>query len=304
MQLKTILTISMAALALTASAQKKKKAHKKTDTVTAATLVPSHKTPALQGVDGNTFSYALGVEQGESLVRYLTINEKVDSAYLKYAVEGLKENLSEDQRKQILALAAGIRIAETNRTQVLPTVNEQATGKRDTTYVNLNEFNRALIEALNGQPSTFSADSAEKIITRQLNYRKETYKAEQQAWLQANKKQAGVITTASGLQYKVLRKGAGVMPTDTSYVDVNYEGRLTNGTVFDSSYKRGKSTQFPLKGVIKGWQEALKLMPEGSEWEVYIPAELAYGEQQQRTIPANSTLIFKVELLKANASKK
>lgn len=304
MTLRTLLIATLALTTVSAMAQKKSKKHKKTDTVTAATLVPAHKLSTPAGVDGKTFSYAIGVEQGESLARYLNMNEGVDSANMKYAIEGLQSNLPEAERKRIMALAAGLKIAETNRTRVLPTLNTQATGKRDTSYVDIDEFNRGLADVLTGKELPFSADSAQKIVEKQIEFRTNQYKQEQQEWLAANKRQPGVVTTKSGLQYKIIKKGAGVMPTDTSYVDVNYEGRLTDGTIFDSSYQRGKSTQFPLSGVIKGWQEALKLMPEGSEWEVYIPAELAYGERAQRTIPANSTLVFRVELLKANAPKK
>lgn len=309
MQLRTLLTLALAAATLTATAQKKKSAPKKADAVTSATSVQPREKEApqptkAQGVDGKTVSYAMGIAEAQALKQYLTGREGIDSTYYADVAQGLRAKLTAEESQRTQALAAGLRIAEMNRQQVLPSVNQQLTGKADTTYMDLDEFNRALAEVLEGKPTTFDADSAKKIVEQQFKYRSETYKAEQQAWLAANKKQPDVKTTKSGLQYKVLKKGAGVMPTDTSYVDVNYEGRLTDGTVFDSSYRRGKSAQFPVKGVIKGWQEALLMMPEGSEWELYIPAELAYGEQAQRQIPANSTLIFRVEMLQANAPKK
>jgi FKBP-type peptidyl-prolyl cis-trans isomerase FklB len=117
-------------------------------------------------------------------------------------------------------------------------------------------------------------------------------------FLAKNKSNEGIVTTTSGLQYKVLVAGTGAKPKATDTVDCHYEGRLIDGTVFDSSYRRGQSAQFPVNGVIPGWVEALQLMPVGSKWQLYIPSELAYGEYGAgETIEPNSTLIFDVELL-------
>lgn len=119
-----------------------------------------------------------------------------------------------------------------------------------------------------------------------------------EAFLQQNKKKQGVVTTASGLQYKVMTEGKGEKPKATDIVTVNYEGKLINGKEFDSSYKRGEPATFPVNGVIAGWTEALQLMPVGSTWELYIPASLAYGaEGAPPAIGSNETLIFKVQLL-------
>lgn len=118
-------------------------------------------------------------------------------------------------------------------------------------------------------------------------------------FLAANKEKEGVVTLASGLQYKVITKGSGKTPTAEDTVETNYKGNLIDGTEFDSSYKRGQSVSFPVKGVIKGWTEALQLMSEGSVWELYIPSDLAYGEKGAgQTITPNSTLIFQIELIK------
>jgi FKBP-type peptidyl-prolyl cis-trans isomerase FklB len=122
-------------------------------------------------------------------------------------------------------------------------------------------------------------------------------KADGDAFLAANKAKPGVESLPDGLQYIVLTKGTGATPTPSDTVTVNYRGTLIDGTEFDSSYKRGQPASFPVGGVIKGWTEALQKMTVGSKWKLFIPSELAYGENGQRTIPPNSALIFEVELL-------
>ena len=117
-------------------------------------------------------------------------------------------------------------------------------------------------------------------------------------FLSENAQQEGVVPLPSGLQYKVIETGEGDQPGPSDVVKVHYEGRLINGKVFDSSYKRGEPATFPVNGVIKGWTEALQLMKIGSQWELYVPAELGYGTRGTGAdIGPNSTLIFKVELL-------
>lgn len=118
------------------------------------------------------------------------------------------------------------------------------------------------------------------------------------AFLAENAKEVDVVTTKTGLQYKVLVAGNGAKPAITDKVTVHYEGLRVDGHIFDSSYQRGKPATFPVKGVIRGWTEALMLMPKGSVWMLYIPPERAYGATSPSPeIPANSTLIFKVELI-------
>jgi FKBP-type peptidyl-prolyl cis-trans isomerase len=118
-----------------------------------------------------------------------------------------------------------------------------------------------------------------------------------EAFLAANAKKEGVKTTASGLQYKVIKAGTGASPKPTDIVKVHYTGTLVDGTVFDSSVQRGEPATFPVNGVIPGWTEALQLMKVGDKWQLVIPSKLAYGEQGPRAIGPNSTLIFDVELL-------
>lgn len=298
MQTKTILAIAIAALTIApAQAQRKAKKNKKTEKTEAVKAEPK-----LQPVNGDTFSYALGVAQGQSLKQYLIQREGVDSSYIKYTMQAMTGEMGEEQRKIVTAQAAGIRIADINKRNI-PTFNKQACGNEDSTYVNEKEFERGLTQVVLGQPTSLTADSAMKVVEGQIKYQQQTYKEANETWLKENGKLKGVKTLPSGLQYRVLTEGNGPVATDSTEVEVHYEGALIDGTVFDSSYKRGKPSTFKPTQVIKGWKEALTMMPEGSVWNLYIPATLGYGERGQgRNIPGNSTLVFKVEVIKVKTA--
>jgi FKBP-type peptidyl-prolyl cis-trans isomerase FklB len=144
----------------------------------------------------------------------------------------------------------------------------------------------------------------EKMMKKQADARKameagaEENKKAGDAYLAVNKAKDGVVTLPSGLQYKIIKKGEGKLPTDTDSVECQYKGTLINGTEFDSSYKRGQPATFKVTGVIPGWTEALKLMPVGSTWQLFIPSQLAYGPRGMGgVIGPNETLIFELELL-------
>jgi FKBP-type peptidyl-prolyl cis-trans isomerase FklB len=148
--------------------------------------------------------------------------------------------------------------------------------------------------------TSFSAEMKKK-HEEELKKAAEKNKKEGEEFLAENKKKEGVKTLESGLQYKVLEEGTGASPTADDTVTVNYVGKLLDGTEFDSSYKRGQPATFPVKGVIKGWTEALQLMKEGAKWKLFIPSDLAYGEKgAPPTIGPNATLIFDVELISIN----
>jgi FKBP-type peptidyl-prolyl cis-trans isomerase len=133
----------------------------------------------------------------------------------------------------------------------------------------------------------------------------EMNKKEGAEFLEANKTNEGVVTLPSGLQYKVLTEGTGPKPAATDTVVCNYRGTLISGTEFDSSYKRGQPASFPVNGVIKGWTEALQLMPVGSKWQLFVPAELGYGDRGAGAdIGPGATLIFEVELLSIQGKDK
>ena len=240
------------------------------------------------------FSYAAGVAQSSSLAQFLVQRSGVDSAHIKDFVEGLSKEVSADEAAKLRALLASIDIKK-QMPQIVQSMNQQATGKGDTTYVDATIFLKGLTEGLL-KTNTLSADSATKIEQQQYDYHTQQLKTRNADFLKNYAKQKGVKSTASGLLYKVIKEGDGAMPTDTSEVEVHYEGKLVDGTVFDSSYKRGETATFAVNQVIKGWSEAVKLMKVGAEYEVCLPYEIAYGERGTRGIPPYSTLIFKIEL--------
>ena len=174
--------------------------------------------------------------------------------------------------------------------------------------LNLDTFEKGFRDGYEGSDSALTQEQMQQVL---MDYQKEQEaqfakdmenkatenKAAGEAFLAENAKKEGVKQTDSGLQYKVLTAGTGASPKATDVVEVNYEGKLIDGTVFDSSYERGEPIEFPLNQVIAGWTEGLQLMKEGGKYEFYIPADIAYGEAGNAGIEPNSTLIFTVELL-------
>lgn len=174
-------------------------------------------------------------------------------------------------------------------------------------------FNGFNLEALlvgvrdiyNNKPCQFSDDemqqafaSINKMVTAEKGEAGNSNQSEGQVFLAENAKKQGILTTASGMQYEIMVEGNGKIPQATDTVSTHYHGSLINGTIFDSSVERGSPAEFPVNGVIKGWTEALQMMGIGSKWRLFIPPELAYGEQGAGAdIGPNCTLIFEVELL-------
>jgi FKBP-type peptidyl-prolyl cis-trans isomerase FklB len=180
--------------------------------------------------------------------------------------------------------------------------------KRDGFSVIPEKLLTGLKEALDGKKPAFSPEEIQEIMSglqqQMAAKQKESAGAaagEGVAFLKANKVKEGVKTTASGLQYKVLKSGKGKSPKVDDKVTTHYRGTLIDGTEFDSSYGRGQPATFPVNGVIKGWTEALQLMKEGDKWQLFIPTELAYGARGAGAkIAPHSALIFEIELLKIN----
>jgi FKBP-type peptidyl-prolyl cis-trans isomerase len=195
-------------------------------------------------------------------------------------------------------------------------MNLGANLKRDSVDIDPTIFLRALKDTVGGGKTLLTESEARAALTQlqtairgkqmeKMKFAGEANKKEGDSFLAANKTKEGIITLPSGLEYKVLTQGTGPKPAATDTVVCNYRGTLVNGTEFDSSYKRGQPATFPVNGVIKGWTEALQLMPVGSKWQLFLPAELAYGERgPSPEIGPNATLIFEVELLSIQAKEK
>ena len=168
----------------------------------------------------------------------------------------------------------------------------------------VDDFAQAIKDVLEGNQTAISHTEARDIVNKYFAELEEKMNAANieagKKFLEENKKREGVVTLPSGLQYEVITEGnVGRYAKATDQVQCHYEGTLIDGTLFDSSIKRGQPATFGVNQVIPGWVEALQLMPEGSRWKLYIPSDLAYGEQGAGgSIPANATLIFEVELIK------
>ena len=248
----------------------------------------------------DSLSYTAGRYLTQGLTKYLEQEYMVDTAYIKDVVAGFNEGISRSGDPQYQAYNAGAQVARMLLMRMLPSMQSQFEGSRDS--INTDVFTAGFRDALLGDTTLFTDARAGKFFEqRAMADREEAtqrYKVANEKWLADNRTKEGVKTTPSGLQYKVITQGTGVVPTKDDRVVAKYEGRMIDGTVFDSSYKRNPQTsEFPVSGVIKGWTEALTMMPVGSKWELYIPAELGYGTQPAGRIKPNSTLIFTVELV-------
>ena len=291
---KILLLALVSALCLGIQAMPKKKKDKKNKKA---------QVEKVDTVDVKTFSYLIGRLNTEGLAEYLARQKGVDAKYMAQFIEGFGKTELTEADLQAKARIAGTEIREDVSKRVMPNISKQMNDSVD--LLNHDEFLRGFMEGIMGTESAISNDSAIKIVEKQMKYYQESmmerkYGANRKAgeeFLKANLKNKDVQQTASGLQYKVITKGEGPIPTNTQRVKVHYEGRLIDGKVFDSSYKRGQPATFGVNQVIKGWTEALTMMPAGSKWELYIPQELAYGAREQKEIPAFSCLIFTVELL-------
>ena len=252
----------------------------------------------------NDFSFHFGRANTNGLKEYLVQRMDIDTAYIADFIQGFDDATITEADKKLKARLAGKEIRAQVESQVMEQVSKQINDSVD--LLNRAEFLRGFRVGIAGEDVPgISMDSSQILVRKNIEYyhkaqMERKYGANRQAgidFLAANAKKDSVVTTASGLQYKVITKGTGEIPTASQKVKVNYRGTLIDGTEFDSSYKRKQPSTFACNQVIKGWTEALTMMPVGSKWMIYIPQELAYGDRESGKIPPFSALVFEVELL-------
>lgn len=255
--------------------------------------------------DIDTVSYAIGLAQTNGLKEYLANQLGVDTTQMEAFIKGLNESAKAGDDKQAAAYYAGIQIGQQISNQMVKGINFELFGEDSTKTISMQNFLAGFIAGTTGKKQLMTMDQAAETAQKKMQEIKAKHaekqygenKAAGEKFLAENAKKPGIKVLPGGVQYKVIKEGNGAIPADTSLVQVHYEGRLIDGTVFDSSYKRGQPVDFRTNQVIKGWTEALCHMPVGSVWEVYIPQQLAYGERQSGQIKPFSTLIFKMELI-------
>ena len=255
--------------------------------------------PVVLATASDSVSFAAGKAATLGLIQYLQQEYQVDTAYMHDVVKGFNEAMARFSDPEYKAYNAGAQVARMVLERILPGTASKFEGTSDSISADL--FTAGFRAALMGDSTLFTDDKAREYFEDRLVASREeaqrVYREANEQWLAQNRDKEGVKTTASGLQYKILRAGTGAVPTDKDRVTVKYEGKMIDGTVFDSSYKRTPQTStFGCTQVIKGWTEALTMMPVGSKWELYIPQELGYGSRQAGQIKPYSTLIFTVEL--------
>ena len=258
---------------------------------------------ALQSVE-DSLCYATGIQMTNGLIPYLIGQKGVDTTYLYKFIEGFEAAMAkENNTDELTAYAAGIDVAKMMTTSMLSSAKRNLSGMVDS--LNIDMMAKGFVDALKKDHTVFNDSTAQHFVTVHKEQQALKIKEDGENFLKENGQQPDVVTLPSGLQYKVLRQGTGAVAGPNDKVEVKYEGRLINGTVFDSSYTRTpQTTTFSPSQVIKGWTEALTIMPEGSMWELYIPYNLAYGERGAGAdIPPYSTLIFKVEVEKVTKTE-
>lgn len=254
--------------------------------------------------DVDSLSYAIGLARTQGLDQFLA-QQGIDSTqiaqFLKGFYAGAAKTSEEDK-----AYMAGMQIGHMVSTQWVEGFTRQIFGNDSTQTLSRENMLAGFVAGVAKAKGAMTPEEAQQYMNTQMDAIKAKAiavkyadnKAAGEKFLAENKEKEGVVTLPSGLQYKIITAGKGEIPADTCRVKVNYRGTLIDGTEFDSSYKRKEPATFRANQVIKGWTEALTMMPVGSKWELYIPSDLAYGSRETGgDIKPFSTLIFEVELL-------
>ncbi len=296
MKARIITIVLLACLCISAGAATKKDKKKQKKAV---------ETEKVDTVCIDTFSYAIGKANTMGLLDYLKQRMGVDTAYMEDFLKGFDQGGMTEEDKREKARLAGLEIRSQVENQILPQINKQVNDSVD--MLNKDLFLQGFRTGVSGQNDIMpiTMDSTQTLVKKQMEYyhtqqMEAKYGANRKAgeeFLKANAKKDSVQVTASGLQYKIITAGTGEIPTAKQKVKVNYRGTLLDGTEFDSSYKRKQPATFACNQVIKGWTEALTMMPVGSKWILYIPQELGYGDRESGKIPPYSMLTFEVELI-------
>ena len=259
--------------------------------------------------DVDTLSYEIGLAQSNGLKMYLTQQLGVDTAYLDEFIKGVNEGAQAGEDKKKAAYYAGIQIGQNIGSQMLKGINYQIYGEDSTQTISLKNLLAGFIAGTTGKNQIFKAEEAFKDAQVRMDRLKDNHlmksfganKKAGEEYIVKKSKEAGVKGLPGGSYYKVIKEGKGEIPSDTTRIQVSYEGRTIDGKVFDSSYKNnnGGPVEVMPKDMIKGWTEALTRMPVGSTWELYIPYDQAYGNREVGAglIKPYSALVFKLELV-------
>ena len=255
--------------------------------------------------DIDTLSYAFGIANTQGLKEYLTQRMDVDTTYIDEFIKGLNEAANAGDNKKKAAYYAGLQIGQQISQQMIKGINYEIFGDDSTQTISLKNFMAGFISGTTGKNALMTVEEAsqtaqtmiQNVKARVMEEKYGDWKKECEDYMANIAKKEGIKELGDGIYYEVLTEGTGAIPADTSRVSVQYEGKLLNDTIFDSSYQRSEPTKFRCNQVIDGWKKALTNMPVGSTWMVYIPQEQAYGERDGGKIPPFSCLIFKIELL-------
>lgn len=261
--------------------------------------------------DLDTLSYAIGMAQTNGLKDYLVQRLGVDTAYMDEFLKGVNEGVNAGDDKKRNAYMAGLQIGQQISNQMVKGINHEIFGEDSTQTISLKNFMAGFSTAVLGTKGIMTVDQAIqttqvkmdklKAVAMEKQYGENKKKSE--AFVADYAKKDGVKKLDKGIYYTVIKEGNGPLPKDTSMVTLQYEGKLIDGTIFDSSYQRGKAVPMRVNQVIPGFTEALLHMPVGSVWEVCIPQDQAYGARETGKIKPFSALVFKIELVSLGAQK-